>query len=181
MVLLFCANAQDVAAWIRSLTISCAISSDPSATLIRDGSTEGPGFRNARGFPSSCAMPFRRRIPKAFASSSAAARPGSWSRTSNNGCEFRGRPDQHPYELFLQLQEIERRTTKVRRPQSNGFIEPFHRTLLDEHLRVMGRTKWYESVEEMRADLDQYLDRYNRKRPLQGRGWQGRVSGDHRS
>jgi transposase InsO family protein len=34
------------------------------------------------------------------------------------------------------------------RPQSNGFIERFHRTLLDEHLRVKGRTTWQETVAE---------------------------------
>src|SRR5690554_4044532 len=46
---------------------------------------------------------------------------------SDNGREFCGRKDQHPYELFLQLEEIEHRTTKVRRPQSNGFVERLHR------------------------------------------------------
>ncbi len=35
----------------------------------------------------------------------------------------------------------------------------------------MGRTKWYESVEEMQADVDQYLDRYNRKRPPRAVAW----------
>jgi len=40
---------------------------------------------------------------------------------SDNGREFCGRPDRHPYELFLQLEEIEHRTTKVKRPQSNGL------------------------------------------------------------
>ena len=94
---------------------------------------------------------------------------------SDNGREFCGRPDQHPYELFLQLEEIEHRTTKVRRPQSNGFIERFHRTLLDEHFRVQGRSKWYEAVEEMQQDLDVYLETYNRKRPHRGRGMEGRV------
>lgn len=39
-----------------------------------------------------------------------------------------------PTRLFLQFEEIEHRTPKVRRPQSNGFIERFHRTLLEEHL-----------------------------------------------
>ena len=59
---------------------------------------------------------------------------------SDNGREYRSRPDRHPYELFLQLEDIEHRTTKVGRPQSNGFIERFHRTLLEEHLRIKGRT-----------------------------------------
>lgn len=94
---------------------------------------------------------------------------------SDNGREFCGRPDKHPYELFLQLEEIEHRTTKVRRPQSNGYVERLHRTLLDEHFRVMGRTKFYEGVEEMQTDLDAYLVTYNTKRPHQGRNMNGRT------
>lgn len=80
---------------------------------------------------------------------------------SDNGREFCGRPDHHPYELFLQLEGIEHRTTKVRRPQSNDFIERRHRTLLDEHFRIKGRTTRYESVEQMQTDLYSYLEHYN--------------------
>lgn len=94
---------------------------------------------------------------------------------SDNGREFCGRPDQHPYELFLQLEDIEHRTTRVKRPQSNGFVERLHRTLLDEHFRVMGRKKWYETIEEMQKDLDAYLVTYNTKRPHQGRAMNGRT------
>jgi transposase InsO family protein len=94
---------------------------------------------------------------------------------SDNGREFCGRPDRHPYELFLQLEDIEHRTTRVKRPQSNGFVERLHRTLLDEHFRVMGRKKWYETIEEMQADLDVYLVTYNTKRPHQGRAMRGRT------
>lgn len=94
---------------------------------------------------------------------------------SDNGREFCGRPDRHPYELFLQLEGIEHRTTRVRRPQSNGFVERLHRTLLDEHFRVKGRTKWYEGIDEMQKDLDDYLATYNEKRPHQGRGMKGRT------
>jgi len=94
---------------------------------------------------------------------------------SGNGREFCGRADHHPYELFLQLEGIEHRTTKVRRPQSNGFIERLHRTLSDEHFRIKGRTKWYESIDEMQQDLDEYLLHYNQKRPHQGRNMNGQV------
>jgi len=94
---------------------------------------------------------------------------------SDNGREFCGRPDKHPYELFLQLEGIEHRTTKVRRPQSNGFVERLHRTLLDEHFRIQGRQVWYESVEEMQKSLETYLKHYNRERPHQGRGMNGRT------
>lgn len=94
---------------------------------------------------------------------------------SDNGREFCGRPDHHPYELFLQLEEIEHRTTKVRRPQSNGIIERFHRTVLDEHFRVEGRKTWFETIEEMQKVLDDWLITYNTRRPHQGRGMNGRT------
>jgi len=39
----------------------------------------------------------------------------------------------------------------------------------------MGRTKWYESVDEMQKDLEIYLHHYNHKRTHQGRNMKGRV------
>ena len=50
-----------------------------------------------------------------------------------------------------------------------------NRTLLDEHFRIKGREKWYESVEEMQADLDEFLEFYNRKRSHQGYRLNGRT------
>lgn len=94
---------------------------------------------------------------------------------SDNGREFCGRPDQHPYELFLQLEDIEHRTTKVKRPQSNGIVERLHRTLLDEHFRIEGRKTWFETIDEMQAVLDDYLVGYNTRRPHQGRGMNRRT------
>jgi transposase InsO family protein len=94
---------------------------------------------------------------------------------SDNGREFCGREDRHPYELFLQLEGIEHKRTRVRRPQSNGIVERLHRTLLDEHFRVEGRRTWFETIEEMQKVLDAYLVEYNTKRPHQGRGMNGRT------
>lgn len=94
---------------------------------------------------------------------------------SDNGREFCGRPDRHPYELFLQLEGIAHKTTRVARPQSNGIVERLHRTLLDEHFRVEGRRTWFETIDEMQAVLDVYLIHYNQQRPHQGRGMKGRT------
>lgn len=94
---------------------------------------------------------------------------------TDNGREYCGREDQHPFELFLQLEEIEHRTTKVRRPQSNGYVERLHRTLLDEHFRVAGRTNFYETVDEMEIDFQVYLKFYNNERSHQGRNMNGRT------
>ena len=59
---------------------------------------------------------------------------------TDNGREFCGRPDKHPYELLLALQEIEPQATKVRSPRTNGFVERINRMLLDECFRIHGRT-----------------------------------------
>jgi transposase InsO family protein len=88
----------------------------------------------------------------------------------DNGREFCGRHDQHPYELFPQLEEIEHRTTRVKRPQSNGVVEWLHRTLLDERFRGEGRRTSFETIEEVQAVLDEYLAGYIRRHPHQGCG-----------
>ena len=94
---------------------------------------------------------------------------------TDNGREYCGREDHHPFEFFLQLEEIEHRTTRVRRQQSNGFVERMHRTLLDEHFRIKGREKFYEALSEMQKDLETYLVYYNEKRAHQGRNMKGRT------
>jgi len=36
---------------------------------------------------------------------------------TDNGREFCGQPESHPYELLLATEDVERRTTKVRSPR----------------------------------------------------------------
>jgi transposase InsO family protein len=87
---------------------------------------------------------------------------------TDNGREFCGKEAQHPYELFLALSDIEHRRTKVRSPKTNGFVERFHRTVLDEFFRVKLRTTFYESVEALQSDLNEWLRFYNEERPHLG-------------
>ena len=56
----------------------------------------------------------------------------------------------------------------MRRPQTNGFIERFKRTVLDEFFRIKFRQKLYETVEDLQEDLDKWLHFYNNQRPHQG-------------
>jgi transposase InsO family protein len=86
---------------------------------------------------------------------------------TDNGKEYCG-TEAHAYELYLALAEIEHRTTKVKHPWTNGFVERFHRTVLDEFFRVAFRTTFYESVEALQADLDAWLVHYNAERPHLG-------------
>lgn len=50
---------------------------------------------------------------------------------TDNGRELCGK-DNYPYELYLAPNDIEHRRSKIRSPKSNGFIELFNRTILDE-------------------------------------------------
>ncbi|NIV49145.1 MAG: IS481 family transposase [Gammaproteobacteria bacterium] len=94
---------------------------------------------------------------------------------TDNGREFCGKPDSHPFELLLGLEEIEHRTTKVRSPQTNGFVERMNRTLLDECFRVEGRKTWYVTPDEIQRDLDRFLAYYNLERSHQGYRLRGRT------
>lgn len=86
---------------------------------------------------------------------------------TDNGREFCGTVA-HPYELYLALNDIEHRRTKVRSPKTNGFVERFNRTVLDEFFRKAFREKFYGSVETLQDDLDSWLLHYNTERPHRG-------------
>lgn len=86
---------------------------------------------------------------------------------TDNGREFCG-TEKHPYELYLDLNGIEHRRTKVRTPRTNGFVERFNGTVLDEFFRVKMRENFYDSVEALQADLDAWLIHYNTERPHLG-------------
>lgn len=86
---------------------------------------------------------------------------------TDNGREYCGK-EHHPYELYLALNDIEHRRTKVKSPQTNGFVERFNRTVLDEFFRKAFREKLYTSVDPLQRDLEKWLRFYNEERPHQG-------------
>lgn len=86
---------------------------------------------------------------------------------TDNGGEYCGK-ETHPYELYLSLNDIEHRRTKVKSPRTNGFVERFNRTALDEFFRRAFREKFYESAESLQRDFDAWLKHYNTERPHQG-------------
>jgi transposase InsO family protein len=88
---------------------------------------------------------------------------------TDRGTEFNGRPENHEYELYLQLENIEHSKTKVRHPQSNGICERLHRTMQDEFYAVTFRRKLYRDLETLQLDLDEWLHHYNLERPHSGR------------
>jgi transposase InsO family protein len=86
---------------------------------------------------------------------------------TDNGREFCG-AERHPYGLYLGLNGIEHRRTRIRTPRTNGFVERFNGTVLDEFFRVKMRKTFYATVEALQADLDAWLVHYNTERPHPG-------------
>jgi transposase InsO family protein len=93
---------------------------------------------------------------------------------TDRGTEYCGR-EQHEYELYLALEDIDHTRTKTKSPQTNGICERFQKTILNEFYRVAFRKKLYKSLEELQADLDAWMETYNCERPHQGRWCFGKT------
>ena len=85
---------------------------------------------------------------------------------TDNGPEVaaRTKPEQHPFERMLLELGIKHRYTRPYRPQTNGKVERFWRTLNDD--LIEGTT--FENLAEFQDELMQYLLYYNTARPHQG-------------
>ncbi len=85
---------------------------------------------------------------------------------SDNGSEFstRTNKENHPFERMLLELGVKHRYTRPYRPQTNGKVERFWRTLNDD--LIDGTT--FDSLENFRDELEQYLLYYNQARPHQG-------------
>ena len=97
---------------------------------------------------------------------------------TDRGTEFCGNRENHEYELYLNLEDIDHSKTRAKSPQSNGICERFHKTVLDEFYRVAFRKKVYGSLEELQRDLDLWLTEYNEQRVHSGKYCYGKTPMD---
>ena len=94
---------------------------------------------------------------------------------TDRGTEYCGNKQQHEYQLYLALEDIDHTRTKARSPQTNGICERFHKTMLEEFYQIAFRKKIYESLEQLQADLDVWIKNYNEERPHSGRYCYGKT------
>ena len=94
---------------------------------------------------------------------------------TDRGTEYCGRADQHDYQLYLAVNDIEHTKTKARHPQTNGICERFHKTILQEFYQPALRKKLYMTIESLQFDLDEWLNCYNTERTHQGKYCCGRT------
>jgi len=85
---------------------------------------------------------------------------------TDNGSEFasRNNQQQHPFERMLLELGIRHRYTRPYRPQTNGKVERFWRTLNED--LIEGTT--FDSLDHFKDEVLQYLVYYNELRPHQG-------------
>ena len=94
---------------------------------------------------------------------------------TDRGTEYCGNPEHHEYELYLAVEDVDHSRTKAKNPQTNGIVERFHKTVLDEFYRVAFRKRIYGSIAELQGDLDEWIRSYNEDRPHQGRWCFGKT------
>lgn len=87
---------------------------------------------------------------------------------ADNGPEFgpstSSRKTEHPFERMLMETGIKRRYMQPYRPQTNGKVERFWRTLKEDLIEDTD----FDSLEELEDELLKYLVYYNWERPHQG-------------
>jgi len=87
---------------------------------------------------------------------------------SDNGPEFGQKTSnskmQHPFERMLIELGITHRYTQPYRPQTNGKVERFWRTLKEDLIEETD----FDSLEEFKDEVLQYMVYYNEERPHQG-------------
>src|SRR5512136_987135 len=88
---------------------------------------------------------------------------------TDRGTEYCGALEHHEYELYLAIEDIDHTKTRARSPQTNGICERFHRTIQEEFYAIAFRKKIYNSVDELQADLNQWLHDYNHERTHSGK------------
>jgi len=97
---------------------------------------------------------------------------------TDRGTEYCGKVEQHDYQLYLAVNDIDHTKTKAMSPQTNGICERFHKTILQEFYQVTFRKKLYDSIEQLQNDLDEWLNYYNNERTHQGKMCNGRTPMD---
>jgi len=94
---------------------------------------------------------------------------------TDRGTEYCGKLENHSYQLYLATEDIDHSKTKAYSPQTNGICERFHKTMKNEFYDIAFRKKIYDSLESLQADADEWIQKYNRRRPHSGKHCYGKT------
>jgi transposase InsO family protein len=94
---------------------------------------------------------------------------------TDRGTEYCGLVENHAFQLYLAVENIDHSKTKARHPQTNGICERFHKTMKNEFYDIAFRKKIYTSLEELQIDANEWLRKYNEFRPHSGKYCYGKT------
>jgi len=94
---------------------------------------------------------------------------------TDRGSEYKGKLENHAYELFLSVEGITHTTTKAYSPQTHGMCERFHKTMKQAFFDTAMRKKIYQRISALQIDLDSWLCYYNGARPHSGKYCYGKT------
>ncbi len=89
---------------------------------------------------------------------------------TDGGTEFKG-----AFAQACRALGIRDTRTRPRHAWTNGFVERFQGTLLQEHWRIQFRRRYFTSRRQLQQSLDAFLRFYNRQRPHSGYRLRGRT------
>ena len=68
---------------------------------------------------------------------------------TDRGTEYCGKLENHLFQFYLSLENIDHTKTKAKSPQTNGICERFHRTIQEEFYAIIFRKKVFSSIEQL--------------------------------
>lgn len=94
---------------------------------------------------------------------------------TDRGSEYCGSREYHEYQLYLAIEDVDHTKTKAKSRQTNGICERFDKTILNEFYQIAFRKKLYQTLEELQADVDDWMRHYNEERPHSGKHCYGKT------
>ena len=88
---------------------------------------------------------------------------------TDRGTEYCENRENHEYELYLAVEDIDHSKIKAKNPQTNGICERFNRTVQNEFYAIASRKKIYATIEQLQNDLDTWMNSYNTERTHSGK------------
>lgn len=86
---------------------------------------------------------------------------------TNQSREYCGKENHH-YELYLMLNEIEHRKTEIHQSGTNGFMERFNQIASTEFFKPEFKMNSFKSIDSLQLSFDKWLIYYNTARPHRG-------------
>ena len=93
---------------------------------------------------------------------------------TDRGTEYCGKPEQHDYQLYLAINDIEHTKPKQNHHKPTAICERFHKTILQEFYQVAFRKAVFQTVDQLQKELDTWIEFYNTERTHQGKMCCGR-------